>query len=105
METVGRNTFSKNERLCGKIGIDALLAGGRFGNVHGFRFCRLHTDRETPGRLMISVPKKLFKRAVKRNLLKRRMREAFRLQKSMLPSGTDLLVTYNTKELLDQQSV
>ena len=42
-------------------------------------------------RILISVPKKLFKRAVKRNLLKRRIREAFRLQKELLltpdPSG------------------
>ena len=31
--------------------------------------------------MLVSVPKKLFRRAVKRNLLKRRTREAFRLEK------------------------
>lgn len=34
-----------------------------------------------PVQIMFSVPKKFHRRAVKRNLLKRRLREAFRLNK------------------------
>ncbi len=34
--------------------------------------------------MAVSVPKRLFKRAVDRNLLKRRIREAYRLNKSDL---------------------
>jgi len=34
--------------------------------------------------MAVSVPKRLFKRAVDRNLLKRRIREAYRLNKSEL---------------------
>ena len=34
--------------------------------------------------VLISVPKKKFKRAVKRNLIKRRMREAYRIHKQEL---------------------
>lgn len=42
-----------------------------------------------PGfRIMVSVPKRNHKRAVKRNLLKRRMREAFRLNKLPLADFT-----------------
>lgn len=36
------------------------------------------------GEMIFTVPKRHFKRAVKRNLLKRRMREAFRLNRSLL---------------------
>ena len=50
---------------------------------------------------MVSVPKRLYKRAVKRNLLKRRMREAYRLQKELLPAGFDLMFVYNSPEICD----
>ena len=55
---------------------------------------------------MVSVPKRFFKRAVKRNLLKRRLREAYRTQKSILgPSSTDILLLYNSKEINDFQTI
>ena len=55
---------------------------------------------------MVSVPKKIFKRAVKRNLLKRRMRESWRLNKETLSAtGIDILFTYATKEILDQGEI
>lgn len=54
---------------------------------------------------MVSVPKKLFKRAVKRNLLKRRLRESFRKQKHDLAPGIDLLLTYSTKEILSYEEI
>lgn len=38
-------------------------------------------EKNTPAVMAVSVPKRLFKRAVDRNLLKRRIREAYRLQK------------------------
>ena len=54
----------------------------------------------------MSVPKKIFKRAVKRNLLKRRIRESWRLQKETLnATGVDILFTYSTKEILDFEEV
>ena len=51
-----------------------------------------------PGRILISVPKRFFKRAVKRNLLKRRIREAYRVQKL---AGVDILFQYSSAELAD----
>ena len=52
--------------------------------------------------VMFSVPKRNFKKAVDRNLLKRRMREAFRLNKDMLPASNKLLIAYiyTAKEIL-----
>lgn len=57
-------------------------------------------------RIMVSVPKKNFKRAVKRNLLKRRIREAYRLQKNILEGmDTDILFIYGTKEVLSSEQI
>ena len=51
-------------------------------------------------RIVVSVPKKMFRRAVKRNLLKRRIREAYRLQKQLLTgSGVDLMFVYKSKDI------
>ena len=47
-----------------------------------------------------AVPKKMFRRAVKRNLLKRRIREAYRLQKQLLTgNGVDLMFVYKSKDI------
>lgn len=58
-------------------------------------------------RLLISVPKKTFKRAVKRNLYKRRIRESWRKQKHMLIEGTgiDIMIKYASKELLTYEEI
>ena len=106
MENQIRHTLPKKERLCGKTGISKLLANGKHGNIPGFRFCYLTGNQLEYNRIMVSVPKKLFKRAVKRNLLKRRIRESWRLQKETLnTTGVDILFTYSTKEILKFEEV
>jgi ribonuclease P protein component len=56
--------------------------------------------------MAVSVPKRLFKRAVDRNLLKRRIREAYRLNKSDLYNlleqkelKINLVIQYQHKEI------
>ena len=62
--------------------------------------------RLSPNNIIVSVPKRLFKRAVKRNLLKRRLREAYRTQKGLQPpEGYSIHFLYNTKEVLDYAAV
>jgi ribonuclease P protein component len=101
-----RHTLPKKERLCGKTRITRLLEEGKHGNIPGFRFCYLVSNEHDYNRIMVSVPKKIFKRAVKRNLLKRRMRESWRLNKETLSAtGIDILFTYATKEILDQGEI
>ena len=101
------NTLPKKERLCGKKGIESLLAKGRHGNAGPIRYIYSLDNGEDYSRLLISVPKKLFKRAVKRNLLKRRIRESWRRLKSSLNVGTgvDILLMYSTKEILSYQEI
>ncbi|MBO5861780.1 MAG: ribonuclease P protein component [Bacteroidales bacterium] len=107
METAQTNTLPKEERLCGKTGISHLLAKGRHGNVPNMRYLCLKNNGKEFNRIMVSVPKKLFKRAVKRNLLKRRIRESYRKQKHdlNLKSGVDLLFMYSTKEILSYEEI
>lgn len=92
--------------MCGKTGIGKLLAEGRHGNVTGLRCVYLTENGCDYNRIMVSVPKKMFKRAVKRNLLKRRIRESWRKQKASLnSSSTDILFIYPTKEILSYEQI
>ena len=100
------NTLSKRERLSSKTGIDSLISRGKFRSAEGIRYCFLEGNGEEINRILISVPKKLFKRAVKRNLLKRRIREAYRTQKGILTkSGVDILFIYSSKEIFSYEVI
>ena len=102
------NTLPKSERISGKATISALMSKGRWGFARGLKYCyyRNEDDGTAANRVIVSVPKRLFKRAVKRNLLKRRLREGYRTQKHLLPpSGVDLLLLYNTAEMMDYPSI
>lgn len=83
-----RYTFSKEERLCSKKLIERLFAGGnRSFPAFPLRvvYMPLSADENpTDVSILISVPKKRFKHAVKRNLIKRQVREAYRLNKHIL---------------------
>lgn len=78
-----RYTFSKQERLSWKRYIDLLFAKGQSFVAFPLRvvYFPVEEDSLAPVSLLISVPKKKFKRAVKRNLIKRQVREAYRVHK------------------------
>ncbi|MBQ9172534.1 MAG: ribonuclease P protein component [Bacteroidales bacterium] len=102
-----RYTFPKKEKICGKNDISRLLSSGKYITTPVLRCCCLPDNGLPHSRIMISVPKKSFKRAVKRNLLKRRIREAYRLNKNILPQGkgADLLLIYCPKEVLPSEDI
>lgn len=98
--------MKKKERLSVGTDLSRLFASRRYGITDGFRYCYRIGNRLSFNRIVVSVPKKCFRRAVKRNLLKRRIREAYRLNKNLLPvnaekGGTDIIFIYRTKDILD----
>ncbi len=82
-----RYTFSKNERLKREQHIDALFRNGEAFSISPIRFVYQIVTREaneTPMLVGFSVPKKRVKSAVKRNSIKRKMLEGWRINKHML---------------------
>jgi ribonuclease P protein component len=76
-------TFKKEERLCNKKLIEGLFHNGSSFLCYPYKASWMFTDGEqqSPVQIVFSVAKKRYKRALDRNLVKRRMREAYRLNK------------------------
>ena len=106
MTDARRFTFKKQERICSKLLIDKLFGGGKSHSMVAFPLRAVYlvqekenkTDENPQIKILISVPKKHFKRAVKRNRAKRQIREAYRKNKYLLldelennPQEEDLL--------------
>jgi len=77
-------SFRKNERLCSKKIIEKLFPEGKSIFVFPLKIIFIETQlpSKNPVQAAFTVGKRNFKRAVQRNLIKRRMREAYRLNKS-----------------------
>ena len=104
-----RFTFKKNERLCSAKAIEELYKEGKSFYTKSLKVIFLvHPENiQTPCSVVLSVPKRSFKRAVDRNLLKRRIKESYRVNKLTLYEGLiknkvslHLLVLYTPKEIL-----
>ncbi len=112
--TIRRYTLSKAERLSRKRDIDLLFAEGQSFIAYPLRVVYTVTDeqRSVPASILISVSKKKFKRAVKRNAVKRQIRESYRLRKSvlhepLLRAGKFLTIAfiYLEKELVSYENM
>lgn len=78
-------TFTKKERLCSKVLIDKLIIDGSHLNNFPFKLFWMQTkQKDAPVKIVISVPKRNFKKAVDRNRLKRQIKEAYRKHKFVL---------------------
>ncbi|MFV0539463.1 MAG: ribonuclease P protein component [Dysgonomonas sp.] len=85
LELSNKNTFTKDEKLCSAKAIDTLFSAGESFIAYPLRVVYLlheesEFDRQNAS-VMISVSKRKFKRAVKRNRVKRLIREVYRLNK------------------------
>lgn len=98
-------TLPKSERLSGLSRVSELFAHGKSGSSGCIRYRFLNRDDDAPSRIVVSVPKRNFKRAVKRNLLKRRLRESYRRQKDLLGPGFDILFVYMPREVLTSEEI
>lgn len=80
------HTLRKTERLYDKIAIEDLFKTGKSLNIAPLRLMYLVAEGivKPSVKVVFTVPRRNFKKAVDRNLLKRRMREAYRKNKYIL---------------------
>ncbi len=126
-------TFNKSERLCSKKTLGELFKKGSASvqTFYLFPFRVLYMDSAAPvpaitsqptaelseavipaatlPAIVITVPKRMFKRAVDRNLIRRRVREAYRLNKSLLTSRqsvpANIAFLYTAKQIISFEEI
>lgn len=82
-----KQTFRKEERLKSRKIIKSLFDSGKIIHQYPFKvlyFIEKPQDNKYPAQIGISVSKRNFKRATDRNYIKRKLREAYRLNKQSL---------------------
>ncbi|MBO5602175.1 MAG: ribonuclease P protein component [Prevotella sp.] len=94
--------LKKRERVSSKRTIDKLFGGTNSRSLTSYPLRLVYQDMDrvlssdAGAQMMVSVPKRYFKRAVKRNRVKRQIREAYRHHKSLLPDreGKTLVMAF-----------
>jgi ribonuclease P protein component len=111
------NGLPKEEILRTLGAIDALFARGRRVTAMPVRCAWrvLAPEEQCEGaevQVLFSVPKKFFKRANKRNLLRRRMKECYRVSKHSLVEQAStrgvrvhIALIYSTKDIADYNTI
>lgn len=103
-------SLRKAEKLCSRTAVDQLFAAGSSAVAYPLRMVYHISDRSygAPAQFMITIPKKKIRKAVGRVLLRRRIREAYRLNRqcflpALLESGKkiDIAFIYMHKEADD----
>ena len=104
--------FRKEERLCSKKAIGDLFKSGIILKQYPFKVVYAYSEyNESPVKIVVSVPKKNFKRAVKRNYLKRRIKEAYRLNKFILYNSVgngytvNIMLIYIATHIIDYREI
>ncbi|MCK5823245.1 MAG: ribonuclease P protein component [Bacteroidales bacterium] len=107
-------SFKKEERLSSKKTIGFLFKKGRSFTEHPFKLIWIKTALNTkqPVQICISIPKKHIKLAVNRNIIKRRTKEAYRLNKSIIneyfakkETQLAVMLIYQSNKILDYNDI
>ena len=106
--------FPKKQKLCGEKMIERLFANGKSISEKPFRAIwnfEKNNDQVFVKSLIV-VSKKKLKLAVERNVVKRRIKEAYRLQKKKLEcflestsQQLNLAIIYQEEEILDYKTL
>lgn len=113
-----KQTFKKDERLCSVKVIEGLFDRKNSANGGVFSYpmrvvfqpqisAEVDSDISTqnPTQVLFSVPKRQFKHAVDRNLIRRRMKEAYRLHKQLLTGNFSIAFIYIGKGIEDYKAI
>ena len=107
------HTLPQSERLRSLGAVRRLFSDGRSGFVYPFRYMIFTEESASPTiEVLFSVPKRYHKRANKRNLLRRRTKEAYRLNKEVVTNiatergkALDMALVYSVKELVPYKTI
>lgn len=105
--------LAKSERLRSLTAVRRLFKDGVSGFVYPLRYMIISEESTAPSvEVLFSVPKRYHKRANKRNTLRRRMKEAYRLNKASIiqhaaehGKSIDIAIVYSSKELLPYKTI
>jgi ribonuclease P protein component len=109
-----KNTFTREERLRSRKAIESLIKEGTTYFSYPLRITWKITSypQQYPIQIAFAVPKKRYKRAVKRNRIKRLLRETHRLNKHTIYAflaekniNLNILVVYIGEDILPYHDI
>lgn len=99
------NRLPREERLRGLTTVSKLFANGESGFSFPIRYVWSRGCDTDTSSILFTVPKRFHKRANRRNTLRRRVKEAYRLNNESMPKGLNVALIYSTKEVLEYSRI